>query len=161
MLFLAVEKSNTQMKKLLVTLIISAFCSILANAQPQHVRWTYESKAISGNLFEISITITPDPGWHVYDTLKTDFGPSATVVSIDTAGGVKVVEGPEVDGKLHKTYDKDYMMEVGYFEGPVTFTHKVNVPSGVESVSANLEWMSCNNVNCDRPAQETMEIRVR
>ena len=136
-----------RMKKLLVTLIISAFCSILANAQPQHVRWTYESKAISGNLFEISITVTPDPGWHVYDTLKTDFGPSATVVSIDTAGGVKVVEGPEVDGKLHKTYD--------------TFTHKVDVPSGVESVSANLEWMSCNNVNCDRPAQETMEIRVR
>ena len=112
-------------------------------------------------MFQISITAEPDPGWHVYDTLKTDFGPSATVVSIDTTGGVKVVEGPEVDGKLHKTYDKDYMMEVGYFEGPVTFTHKVNVPSGVESVSANLEWMSCNNVNCDRPAQETMEIRVR
>ena len=72
MLFLAVEKSNTQMKKLLVTLILSVFCSILSNAQPRHVRWTYESKAIAENLFQISITAEPDPGWHVYDTLKTD-----------------------------------------------------------------------------------------
>lgn len=149
------------MKKLLATLFLSAFCLILANAQSQHVRWTYESKAISENLFEISITVTPEPGWHVYDTLKTDFGPVATVVSIGTADGVKVVEGPEVNGKLRKSYDKDYMMEVGYFEGPVTFIHKVDVPAGVESISADLEWMSCNNVNCDRPAQETIKIRVR
>lgn len=149
------------MKKLLVTLILSAFCSILSNAQPQHVRWTYESKAISENLFEISITATPEPGWHVYDTLKTDFGPSATVVSIDTADGAEVVEGPEIKGTLRKTYDKDYMMEVGYFEGPVTFIHKVKLPETADGVNAKLEWMSCNNVNCDRPADETIEIPVR
>lgn len=161
MLFLAVEKSNTQMKKLLVTLILSAFCSILSNAQPRHVRWTYESKAIAENLFQISITAEPDPGWHVYDTLKTDFGPTATSVSFDTSGGVETVGELEISGKLHKSYDDAYMMEVGYFEGPVTFVQKLRLPSSVNSVKADVEWMSCNDINCDRPSQETMEITVR
>lgn len=149
------------MKKLLVTLILSAFCSFLSNAQPRHVRWTYESKEIAENLFQISITAEPDRGWHVYDTLKTDFGPTATSVSFDTTGGAEAVGKLEVDGKLHKSYDDVYMMEVGYFEGPVTFSQKLRLPSSAKSVKVELEWMSCNDVNCDRPAQETMEIPVR
>lgn len=149
------------MKKLLVTLILSSFCSILLFAQPRHVRWSYESKAISENTFEISITAEPDRGWHVYDTLKTDMGPTATTVEFDTSDGTELVGKMKVAGKLHKYYDKDYMMEVGYFEGPVTFTQTVKLPSSADVVNVMTEWMSCNDVNCDRPAQEKLSIAVR
>lgn len=149
------------MKKILVTLILSTFCSILLFAQPRHVRWSYESKAISENTYQISIKAEPERGWHVYDTLKTDFGPTATSVVFDTSNGTELVGGIEVAGNLHKYYDKDYMMEVGYFEGPVTFTQKVKLPSSSDNVYVDIEWMSCNDVNCDRPAQEKLSIAVR
>lgn len=149
------------MKKILVTLILSSFCSILLFAQPRHVRWSYESKAISENTFRISVTAEPERGWHVYDTLKTDMGPTATRIEFDTTGGIELIGKMEVSGKLHKYYDKDYMMEVGYFEGPVTFTQTVKLPSSEDSVTVGLEWMSCNDVNCDRPTQDKLDINVR
>ena len=147
------------MKKLSITLIFSALCAISLNAQSRHVQWTYESKEISQDLYEISITAVPDFGWHIYDTLKTDFGPTATSIVFDESA--EPVGNLEIDGKLHKFYDDAFMMEVGYFEGNVTFRQKVRLPAGEGSVSAQLEWMSCNNTNCDRPATETVEIKVR
>lgn len=146
------------MSKLSITLILSALCAISLNAQTRHVQWTYESKEISKNLYEISITAVPDFGWHIYDTLKTDFGPTATSIVFDES--VETVGNLEIHGKLHKFYDDAFMMEVGYFEGNVTFRQKVRLPAGKGSVSAQLEWMSCNNTNCDRPATETIEIKV-
>ena len=125
----------------------------------RHVQWTYESKEISEDLYEISITAVPDFGWHIYDTLKTDFGPTATSIVFDESA--EPVGNLEIDGKLHKFYDDAFMMEVGYFEGNVTFRQTVRLPAGKDSVSALLEWMSCNNTNCDRPATETVEIKVR
>ena len=147
------------MKKLSITLIFSALCAISLNAQSRHVQWTYESKEISKDLYEISITAVPDFGWHIYDTLKTDFGPTATSIVFDESA--EPVGNLEIDGKLHKFYDDAFMMEVGYFEGNVTFRQKVRLPAGEGSVSAQLEWMSCNNTNCDRPATETIEIKVK
>lgn len=147
------------MSKLSITLILSALCAISLNAQTRHVQWTYESKEISKDLYEISITAVPDFGWHIYDTLKTDFGPTATSIVFDESA--EPVGNLEIDGKLHKFYDDAFMMEVGYFEGNVTFRQKVRLPAGEGSVSAQLEWMSCNNTNCDRPATETVEIKVR
>ena len=147
------------MSKLSITLIFSALCAISLNAQTRHVQWTYESKEISKDLYEISITAVPDFGWHIYDTLKTDFGPTATSIVFDESA--EPVGNLEIDGKLHKFYDDAFMMEVGYFEGNVTFRQKVRLPAGEGSVSAQLEWMSCNNTNCDRPATETIEIKVK
>ena len=147
------------MSKLSITLIFSTLCAISLNAQTRHVQWTYESKEISEDLYEISITAVPDFGWHIYDTLKTDFGPTATSIVFDESA--EPVGNLEIDGKLHKFYDDAFMMEVGYFEGNVTFRQKVRLPAGEGSVSAQLEWMSCNNTNCDRPATETVEIKVR
>lgn len=147
------------MSKLSITLILSALCAISLNAQTRHVQWTYESKEISKDLYEISITAVPDFGWHIYDTLKTDFGPTATSIVFDESA--EPVGNLEIDGKLHKFYDDAFMMEVGYFEGNVTFRQKVRLPAGEGSVSAQLEWMSCNNTNCDRPATETIEIKVK
>lgn len=149
------------MSKLSITLIFSTLCAISLNAQTRHVQWTYESKEISEDLYEISITAVPDFGWHIYDTLKTEFGPTATSVNFDESAGAETVGNLEIDGKLHKFYDDAFMMEVGYFEGNVTFRQKVRLPAGEGSVSAQLEWMSCNNTNCDRPATETVEIKVR
>lgn len=147
------------MSKLSITLILSALCAISLNAQTRHVQWTYESKEISKDLYEISITAVPDFGWHIYDTLKTDFGPTATSIVFDESA--EPVGNLEIDGKLHKFYDDAFMMEVGYFEGNVTFRQKVRLPADEGSVSAQLEWMSCNNTNCDRPATETIEIKVK
>ena len=147
------------MSKLSITLIFSTLCAISLNAQTRHVQWTYESKEISEDLYEISITAVPDFGWHIYDTLKTDFGPTATSIVFDESA--EPVGNLEIDGKLHKFYDDAFMMEVGYFEGNVTFRQKVRLPAGEGSVSAQLEWMSCNNTNCDRPATETIEIKVK
>ncbi len=148
------------MKNLSITLIFSALCAISLNAQSRHVQWTYESKEISPDLYEISIVAEPDFGWHIYDTVRTEFGPTATTISFDTAGGTETVGELEIDGKLHRFYDDVFMMEIGYFEGKVVFRQKVRVPGTATSVSAQIEWMACNDANCDRPMVENIVIPI-
>lgn len=149
------------MKKLYITLILSSICAISLNAQSKHVQWTYESKEISENLYQISIAAQPDFGWHIYDTLKTDFGPTATSITFDKSSGAETVGNLEISGKLHKSYDETYMMNVGYYEGKVVFTQKIRIPAGTDRIKAEVEWMSCNDVNCDRPAVQTLDIPVK
>ena len=148
------------MKKLSITLIFSALCAISLNAQSRHVQWTYESKEISPDLYEISITAEPDYGWHIYDTVRTEFGPAATRIDFDTSDGTETVGDLEIDGKLHRFYDDVFKMEIGYFEGKVVFRQKVRVPENAESVGAQIEWMACTDTNCDRPTVENIEIPI-
>ena len=98
----------------------------------------------------MSVTAAIDSTWHIYDTLRTDFGPNATIVEFNIAdqkrarkeGGVKISRDP------YKYYDDIYMMEVGYFEDSVTFSQDIRLKKKDAVVNVYVEWMTCDENNC-------------
>lgn len=137
--------------KRILTFFLSVLLSALAvYAQEQHAHWKADVKQIEKNLYRVSVTAAIDSTWHIYDTLRTDFGPNATIVEFNIAdqkrarkeGGVKISRDP------YKYYDDIYMMEVGYFEDSVTFSQDIRLKKKDAVVNVYVEWMTCDENNC-------------
>lgn len=137
--------------KRILTFFLSVLLSALAvYAQEQHAHWKADVKQIEKDLYRVSVTAAIDSTWHIYDTLRTDFGPNATIVEFNIAdqkrarkeGGVKISRDP------YKYYDDIYMMEVGYFEDSVTFSQDIRLKKKDAVVNVYVEWMTCDENNC-------------
>lgn len=137
--------------KRILTFFLSVLLSTLAvYAQEQHAHWKADVKQIEKDLYRVSVTAAIDSTWHIYDTLRTDFGPNATIVEFNIAdqkrarkeGGVKISRDP------YKYYDDIYMMEVGYFEDSVTFSQDIRLKKKDAVVNVYVEWMTCDENNC-------------
>lgn len=137
--------------KRILTFFLSVLLSALAvYAQEQHAHWKADVKQIEKNLYRVSVTAAIDSTWHIYDTLRTDFGPNATIVEFNIAdqkrarkeGGVKISRDP------YKYYDDIYMMEVGYYEDSVTFSQDIRLKKKDAVVNVYVEWMTCDENNC-------------
>lgn len=150
-------------RKVLILGLLALLPLVSVCAQNRHVRWSYESEKISENLFKISITANVDAGWHIYDTTRNDLGPLPTsIVLLTESGQAAELEGDmEVSGKLVTYYDRDYRTNVAYYDGTTTFTQKVRTGSSPAVLVAELEWMACNNVSCEPPSSEKLEIRLQ
>lgn len=142
------------MKKIILwTLLL--FSTLSVSAQEQHVFWKHDViPTTEKDVYEIKVTAYIDSSCHIYDTLRTELGPNATIVNFDVLPGKHgktgaVKEGDmQVVGDLHKIYDDIFMMEIGYYEDSVSFIQKFRLDDKKASVKIYAEWMVCNDMNC-------------
>lgn len=142
------EKIRIPGRLLLSFLLLAALSCSTLQAQDLHVDWHHDVTRIDRNHYRISVTAVIDEGWHIYDTLRTDFGPNATIVRITPGEGAEA-EGPlQISSTPHRYYDDIYMMEIGYFEDSVTFSQDIRLHRRHSTASVYLEWMACDDTNC-------------
>ncbi|CCY36636.1 putative thiol:disulfide interchange protein DsbD [Alistipes sp. CAG:831] len=142
------EKIRIPGRLLLSFLLLAALSCSTLQAQDLHVDWRHDVTRIDRNHYRISVTAVIDEGWHIYDTLRTDFGPNATIVRITPGEGAEA-EGPlQISSTPHRYYDDIYMMEIGYFEDSVTFSQDIRLHRRHSTASVYLEWMACDDTNC-------------
>lgn len=142
------EKIRIPGRLLLSFLLLAALSYSTLQAQDLHVDWRHDVTRIDRNHYRISVTAVIDEGWHIYDTLRTDFGPNATIVRITPGEGAEA-EGPlQISSTPHRYYDDIYMMEIGYFEDSVTFSQDIRLHRRHSTASVYLEWMACDDTNC-------------
>lgn len=142
------EKIRIPGRLLLSFLLLAALSCSTLQAQGLHVDWRHDVTRIDRNHYRISVTAVIDEGWHIYDTLRTDFGPNATIVRITPGEGAEA-EGPlQISSTPHRYYDDIYMMEIGYFEDSVTFSQDIRLHRRHSTASVYLEWMACDDTNC-------------
>ena len=111
-----------KMKRISALLILSLTASLsMLYAQENHAQWKTEVEKLEKDLYRVSMTADIDSSWHIYDTLKTEFGPTATVVEFNVADERRAekVGGVTISKEPYRYYDDIYMMEIGYFEETV------------------------------------------
>ncbi|MEO7767522.1 MAG: protein-disulfide reductase DsbD domain-containing protein [Ferruginibacter sp.] len=145
--------------------IVFAFVLVLsfaaANAQ-QKISWSYAAKKFpGGNRYEIHITATPPIGWHIYSQFTPDGGPIPTTFKFNKNALValqsKVAEG----GKLVTYFDKNFKVDVKYFEGKVDFVTTVTLKGKIKTnLSGEVESMICNDRICMPPSTQTFNIAL-
>ena len=115
------------------------------------VKWSFESKAVNENTFDLLFTAKMDPHWHIYSTtLSPDEGPVPTSFDFKLPAGVELV-GKIKEPKPKKEYDKNFEMELLYFENKAVFTQRVKITSDVSKVSGELTYMVCDESKCLPP----------
>jgi hypothetical protein len=149
------------MRRLLVIAFLfiasAAFCQ-----QASPVSWTFTSKKISDNVYEVQLIATIQAGWHLYSQTQpgkaiaqpTTFNFSKNpLVAFD--GKVKEI------GKLEKYKDKELDLEANQYSNKVTFVQKVKVKGKVKTnVSGKLEFQTCDDKKCLPPKTVNFSVAL-
>ena len=131
-------------------------------AQEQHAHWRTEVSQLDKNLYRVSVTAVMDSTWHIYDTLRTEFGPNATIVefSIAEAKRAEKVGEMTISAEPYRYYDDIFMMEIGYFEDSVTFSQDIRLKKKDAVVNVYVEWMACDENNCLPLADQEFTVGI-
>ncbi|GAB3924932.1 protein-disulfide reductase DsbD N-terminal domain-containing protein [Mucilaginibacter myungsuensis] len=145
------------MKKLLFVLVLmlagrGAFAQI-----ESHVTWAYAAKKVSATEAVVLIKATIDDEWHVYSQTVKDGGPIKTSFKFTPSKEFTPV-GKTTEPKPITKYEKNFGMDVSYFENSVVFQQKVKLKGKKATVKGSLEYMTCNDQKCLPP--ETVEFSV-
>lgn len=148
--------------KLLFTLglVIAAF---LAQAQMiVPVKWDVEIKPLKGgSQYEIVATAKIDMGFKLYGVNMADGGPVKTSFNFETLENCKKIGKAVEVTPSKKMQDLMFDMEVTYFKGNATISHKIWVTEKPAKVTGYIQWMSCNDEMCTPPTDEEFEFVIK
>ena len=148
------------MKKILA-LTAALILSLGAFAQIENpVKWAYAAKRISATEATVYVKATIEDGWHVYSQHIEEGGPIKTSFSFAPSKQYSLV-GKTAEPKAVVKFDKQFKMNIGYFEKEVVFEQKVKLKSaGAVTVKGKLEFMVCNDHKCLPPDEIAFTVPV-
>lgn len=144
-------------------LLLFASLSFSAIAQVRNpVKWTFESKKIDAKTYDLVITATIDPGWHIYTLdhsadigVATSFKFNKNPLG-ELKGGVKTAAKPK------KSKDPSTGEMVAFYEGKIVFTQTVNLKSAVKTTyTGAVEYMACDDKMCLPPTEKIFTISLQ
>lgn len=149
------------MKK--TVLLVFALVMFGAAIAQSPVSWTFNSKKIGTNIYELRLTATMQPGWHLYaQNQPTDAIAQPTsftfnrnpLLSFD--GKVKEV------GKLEKFKDEKLGVSANQYSGKVDFVQVVKVKGAAKTnVMGKLEFQTCDDKKCLPPKTVPFSIALK
>jgi thiol:disulfide interchange protein DsbD len=121
----------------------------MATAQPlEPVQWSSSVKSLGDSQYEIIFKATIEQDWHIYDMGPYEVGgPMATSFTCEDLKGAEFVGNAKPSKEAVRQFNDIYEMEIGYYEGEVTFTQQVKAESAV-TLDVTVDWMACNESNC-------------
>jgi hypothetical protein len=144
-------------------LLLALFTVALASAQALNpVSWTFSSKKLGENLYEIQMTASIQKGWHLYSQTQPDDAiaqPTAFSFNknplVEFDGKVKEV------GKMEKYKDKALGVSAHQYSDKVVFVQKVKLKGKAKtSVTGSLEFQTCNDEKCLPPKTVNLSIAL-
>ena len=136
-------------KSIFLTLAV-AMTSLVAVAQPQlldPVAWSTSVEKIAEGEYRVDFKASVADGWHMYDLGPYEGGPVATSFTFNPIEGYELVDGVVANKESIREMNEIFGMEIGYFEGEVTFSQVVKCASGA-TLQVLADWMACNDENC-------------
>ncbi|MFL5788442.1 MAG: protein-disulfide reductase DsbD domain-containing protein [Flavisolibacter sp.] len=138
--------------------IVIAGTAVAQNINP--VTWSFSSKKISDNVYEIQMVATIQQGWHLYSqtqpkdaiAIPTSFNFNKNPL-VDINGKVKEV------GKLEKFKDEKLGVQANQYSTKVVFIQKVKLKGKAKTnITGKLEFQTCNDQKCLPPKTVNLSI---
>ena len=153
------------MRKIKIILLLTLWLFIspenILHAQVlEPVKWSFSQKELSDNEALVLFTAKIDKNWHLYSQFIPEGGPISTSFKITSSPDFKLV-GKVIEPKPITEYDKNFEMNLQYFNDKVVFTQKIKKlaqkPFRVKGV---LEFMTCDDKKCLPPAEVEFDIEI-
>jgi thiol:disulfide interchange protein DsbD len=135
------------------------FATMAVSAQ-NPVTWTFTSKKLADNSYEIHMTATIEKGWHLYSQEQPEdavAGPTTFTITsnplIEKVGKIKEI------GKLEKFHDKELQISANQYSNTVNFVQTIKLKGKVKtSFSGSVEYQTCDDKKCLPP--KTVNFKV-
>ena len=146
--------------KFLFTLFALSFSVTLSAQNP--VSWSFTSKKLNANTWEVHMTANIQKGWHLYaQTQPADAIAQPTTFSftknpfLQFDGKVKEV------GKLEKFRDDKLDVSANQYSNKVVFVQTVKLKGSAKTaVTGNLEYQTCDDQKCLPPKKVPFSIAL-
>jgi len=149
------------MKRFSAPIVFLFFTSFLFG-QLNPVNWSFDSKLISENEFEIILTADISEKWVIYSQfLESDNGPIATSFTFEEQSDIEFLGKVEEKGHMKEEYDKLFEMVVKKLSGEVNFIQRIRTTGNVDSVRGYLTFMTCDNMRCLPPKDVEFDISLK
>jgi thiol:disulfide interchange protein len=127
---------------------------------PETVKWSFSSKKVSENTYDLILTAKIEKDWHVYSQHIADGGPVATAVTVNKNDAAYTLIGAVKEkGKAIKINDPGFdNMEVIYYKNEVSFIQRVKTLTKVESIEGKVYFETCNDKKCQPPVEVPFKI---
>lgn len=160
------DKYVFAMKKEILKLccFLSVFLSVAFTSRDQKtenpVRFQYQVKKLSSNIYEVKIIANIDEPWHIYSQFTPAEGPSLpTHISFVKNPLVEIVGKPEEKGKMIISHEEVLDVNLKYFATKVEFVQKVKLKASVKTnLMGTIEYMACTNERCLMPTTEKFTL---
>ena len=150
------------MKKTLffLTIVLAAATASAQIANP--VNWTFSSKKVSANVYEIQMTANIQNGWHVYSQTQPKDAIAVPTSFQFTNNPLVQLDGSVKElGKVEKFSDKELGVSANQFSRKVLFTQKVKLKGKAKSnVSGNVTYQTCDDKKCLPPKTVSFNIAL-
>ena len=138
------------MKKFLL-ILISFFSVGLLSAQGLNpVNWSFNSKKISDNVYEIQMIATIQQGWHVYSQSQPKDAIAQPTTVVFNKNPLLQLDGKlKESGNLEKFKDKDLDISANQYSNKVVFSQRFKVKGKAKTnVTGKLTYQTCNDEKC-------------
>lgn len=126
----------------LVAALLLGSVASFAQAPEATAKWSVSSKAVSGDIFELTFKASIEDGWHIY-TIDHEYNP--IVIEFTPS------EGYSLEGGLNQvTKPSDFQGEKVFFDF-VTLTQRVKLTGNEATVTGEVSWSGCNDRFCAAP----------
>ena len=140
------------------------FSVAVAQAQVANpVSWTFGSKKISDNVYEVKMTATIQNGWHLYaQTQPKDAIAIPTTFEFTKNPLVQLDGKVKESGKLEKFTDNDLGVSANQYSRQVVFTQRVKLKGKAASnLSGNVTFQTCDDKKCLPPKTVTFNVALK
>lgn len=143
-----------------IILILTTLIAVAATAQ--EAVWKSSVTHVEGDRYRIELEARIPSGYHMYDMGPYDIGgPNATTIVFAPTEDV-TLDGPvKLHSKVERHYDPFMKMEIGTVGGKALFTQDITLHVPQATLTAELEWMLCNDTSCLPPADTQLSIVIK
>ncbi|CAN5723987.1 hypothetical protein BH10BAC3_BH10BAC3_23230 [soil metagenome] len=150
------------MKKLFLSLIVLVAAANLQAQIKNPVKWTFSSKKISDKTYELHMTASIDPGWHIYTIdHNADIGVATSVAFNQNPLG-SLTGKLKANGKAIAMKDPSTGDNVKFYERTVDLVQIITLKAPVKTnFTGSVEFMSCDDKQCLPPASKQFSIALQ
>lgn len=124
------------------------------------VKWSYSTKALGNNDFELIFKATIEDHWHIYSQFgNPDEGPIPTAFDFKKSDDFKLI-GKASEPKGVTKFEEMFGINVTYFDHEAIFKQKVHLNAKEATVKGELTFMVCNDERCLPPEYLDFEFKL-
>lgn len=145
----------------LALLIVAGFSASAQMASP--VSWSYSSKKVAENLYEVYLTASIQPGWHLYAQSQPADAIAQPTTFTFAKNPLLQYDGKVKEmGKLEKFRDPKLDVSANQYSGKVQFVQKVKVLGKAKTaVTGKLEFQTCDDEKCLPPKTVNFSVALK
>ena len=150
------------MKKLLLLSFYLFVYAISYSQVVNPIKWSFTSKKLDADTYEVHLTASIDKGWHTYSQSTPDGGPLPTSINFTKNPLVTIDGKPKEVGKLEQHREPLFGVDVKQFSNKVDFVQIVKVKGSANTtVTGSVASMACDDKQCLPPFTEKFSVSLK